>query len=91
VIGPDVYAVFFSDGGLGKDAAGISRLPTLDERGIIAATASASSAPIGDSRAIYGDGVISYTNATAAAAGARPGMRLRDFVEMLRSTGSSHS
>lgn len=91
VIGPDVYAVFFSDGGLGKDGAGISRLPTLDERGIIAATASAHSAPIGDARSIYRDGVLSYVNARAAAAGAKPGMRLRDFVDHLRASGSQRS
>lgn len=83
VIGPDVFAVFFSDAGLGKDGAGITRLPTLDERGIISATVSAQSAPIGDSRAIYKHGVISYVNEAARAIGARPGVLLRDVVDRL--------
>lgn len=83
VIGPDVFAVFFSDAGLGKDGAGISRLPTLDARGIISATVSAQSAPIGDSRAIYKYGVISYVNEAAQAIGARPGVPLREVVDWL--------
>ena len=35
------------------DGAGITRLPDLDARGIIAGAVSAASAPIGDARAIY--------------------------------------
>src|SRR5882724_8198903 len=83
VIGPDVYAIFFSDAGVGKDEAGIQRLPTLDERGIAAGAAAASSAPIGDSRAIYNDGILSHVNKTAAALGARAGMSVKDFVASL--------
>jgi hypothetical protein len=41
------------------------------------------SAPIGDARGIYRDGVLSHVNETAAALGAKPGMRLTDFVEQL--------
>ncbi|HEY6456519.1 MAG TPA: hypothetical protein VIY90_14695 [Steroidobacteraceae bacterium] len=83
VIGPNVRAIFFSDAGVGLDAAGIKRLPTLDERGIVAGAAAADSAPIGDARAIYQDGVLSHVNSTAAAAGGRAGVRVRDFVESL--------
>ncbi|MGN6101286.1 MAG: hypothetical protein ACTHOR_09070 [Devosia sp.] len=83
VIGPDLYAVFFNDAGVGLDEAGIRRLPTLDERGIAAGTVSAQSAPIGDARAAYAEGVLSHVNRTAEQLGGRPGMALRDFVELL--------
>jgi hypothetical protein len=83
VIKTDLHAVFFNDAGVGKDRAGISRLPDLDRRGIIAATVSAASAPIGDSRAAYERGLLSHMNELATARGAQPGMPLRDFVEML--------
>jgi hypothetical protein len=83
VIKPAVRAIFFSDAGVGLDQAGIARLPTLDERGIAAATASADSAEIGNSRSIYRDGILSYVNETAAALGAKPGMSISDFVTAL--------
>ncbi|HEY4999232.1 MAG TPA: hypothetical protein VII36_08820, partial [Usitatibacter sp.] len=40
----DVFAAFFNDAGGGKDGAGFSRLPTLDTRGIAAATVSCNTA-----------------------------------------------
>jgi hypothetical protein len=82
-VAPDVYACFFSDGGVGMDGAGIARLAPLDQRGIPAGAVSADSAPIGDARALYHDGILSHVNETAARAGARPGMPLKTFVEML--------
>ena len=84
-VAPDVYACFFSDGGVGMDGAGIARLAPLDARGIPAAAVSADSAPIGDARALYHDGVQSHVNQAAARAGARPGMTLRAFVDILTS------
>ena len=83
LIQPDVYAIFFSDAGIGLDDAGVTRLPLLDERHIAAGAASAKSAAIGDARSIYADGVLSRVNATAAAAGGKPGMRVRDFIDRL--------
>jgi hypothetical protein len=77
------YAVFFSDGGGGMDGAGIARLADLDRKGVIAGTTSADSAPIGDSRALYHDGILSHVNGPAERAGGRVGMRLADFVELL--------
>ncbi len=85
VINVAVRAIFFSDAGVGLDNAGIARLPTLDERGIAAATASVESAAIGDARSIYYDGVMSFTNATAASLGARPGMSVQAFIRTLLS------
>jgi hypothetical protein len=79
----DIEAVFFSDAGGGMDGAGIARLADLDTKGIAAGTTSADSAPIGDSRALYRDGVLSHVNEVARRAGGRVGMTLKDFVDVL--------
>lgn len=91
VVGPDVKAIFFSDAGVGMDNAGIVRLADLQKRGIPAGTASAESAPIGDSRAIYADGILSYVNEAAENLGAKPGMSIKTFVEMLLKTPPTKS
>ncbi len=83
VISVPLLAIFFSDGGVGKDNAGVSRLADLDQRGIIAGAVSAASAPIGHAQPIYAQGVLSHVNALAAAAGAKAGMRLKQFVDAL--------
>jgi hypothetical protein len=80
---PDIRAVFFSDAGGGMDGAGIARLTDLDRKGIVAGTTSADSAPIGDSRALYRDGILSHVNGPAARAGGRVGMKLKDFIDIL--------
>jgi hypothetical protein len=80
----DVLGALYNDAGIGKDAAGISRLPALDARGIAAATVSAASARIGDARSSYEDGIISRVNARAAALGLRDGMAAHAFVAALR-------
>jgi uncharacterized protein YunC (DUF1805 family) len=80
----DVRGALYNDAGIGKDAAGVSRLPALDARGIAAATVAAASARIGDARSTYEDGIISRVNATAAALGLREGMTAREFIEQLR-------
>jgi hypothetical protein len=82
-VAPDVCACFFSDGGVGMDGAGIARLVPLDARNIPAAAVSADSAPIGDARALYHDGVLSHVNRTAARLGAASGMPLKTFVDIL--------
>ncbi|HTR86986.1 MAG TPA: hypothetical protein VMI56_21070 [Reyranella sp.] len=83
IVPQGIHAIFFSDAGGGMDGAGIARLPDLERRGIVAAATSADSAPIGDSRALYRDGVLSYVNSPAAARGGRVGMKLSDFIETL--------
>jgi hypothetical protein len=80
----DVKGALYNDAGIGKDDAGVSRLPALDARGIPAATVSAASARIGDARSTYEDGVISRVNARTAALGLREGISARDFVAGLR-------
>ncbi|HTU56762.1 MAG TPA: hypothetical protein VMF62_22595 [Acetobacteraceae bacterium] len=79
----DIYAVFFSDAGGGMDGAGIARLADLEGKGIVAGAVSADSAPIGDSRALYHDGILSHVNGPASLRGGRVGMKLNDFVEIL--------
>ena len=74
-------AAFYNDAGIGKDEAGVSRLPVLDERGIAAATVDAATARIGDARSTLEDGVVSRANATAIALGIEPGMTAREAVE----------
>ena len=91
VIGPDLVAVFFNDAGVGLDDAGIKRLPTLDERGIAAGTVSAASAPIGDARAAYNEGVISHLNRTALAMGGIVGEPLKTFIDRILSAARAKS
>jgi hypothetical protein len=73
----DGFAAVFSDAGVGADAAGITRLPALDERGIAGLTVSAASARIGDAASVYADGIISHANATAQRLGAHIGEALQ--------------
>jgi hypothetical protein len=80
----DVRGALYNDAGIGIDAAGVSRLPALDQRGIPAATVSAASARIGDARSTYEDGIISRVNQRAAALGLDAGSSARDFVAGLR-------
>lgn len=75
--------VTFNDAGLGRDGAGIGRLPLLQQRGIAALTVSAHSACIGDARSCYGEGVISSANARARDLGGRVGAPLKTFIDAL--------
>ena len=75
--------MFFSDAGGGMDRADIARLDDLDRKGIVAGATSADSAPIGDSRALYRDGILSHVNGPASLRGGRVGMKLKDFIEVL--------
>ena len=79
----DVLAAAFSDAGIGKDSAGISRLAALDGRKIAAVTASASSARIGDGKSLHEQGIVSFFNLTAASIGVREGMTVREFVDQV--------
>lgn len=89
IISVKLRGVFFSDGGVGMDAAGVSRLPDLDTKGIPAGAAAAMSASIGNSRSIYNDGIFSHLNETARREGATPGMAVRDFVAVLIARSAS--
>lgn len=76
----DAYAAVFNDAGIGKDEAGTTRLPALDERGIAAFTVAASTARIGDAHSTLNDGVISRVNKLAASRGATQGERALHVV-----------
>jgi hypothetical protein len=65
--------VFFNDGGIGVDRAGVACLPLLDSDGIAAATVSADSACIGDGESTLTQGIISAVNEAAYSLGARVG------------------
>ena len=79
----DAIAAFYNDAGFGKNNIAVTRLPALDERGIIAGTVDSATAEIGNGLSTYEDGVLSCVNKCAEDAGARVGMRLKDFVAML--------
>ena len=91
VVPSGIHAIFFRDAGGGMDGAGIARLADLERRGIVAAATSADSAPIGDSRALYRGGILSYVNSPASSRGARVGMKLDDFIEILIATARRHA
>jgi hypothetical protein len=76
----DAYAAVFNDAGIGKDDAGTTRLPALDERSIAALTVAASSAQIGDAQSSLRDGVISRVNQLARARGAVIGEPAQDII-----------
>lgn len=70
----------FNDAGIGKDEAGIAALAMLDEAGQPAVAVAHTSARIGEAADTWGGGVISRTNAAAAAQGYRAGQLLRAAV-----------
>ena len=78
----------FNDAGIGKDEAGIAALPALQALGMAACAVSHDSARIGEAQSTWDDGVVSRANAAAQALGARPGLRLRDWLSAA-SAGSS--
>lgn len=87
---PRPWLVTFNDAGIGKDSAGIGRLPLLQQRGIAALTVSAHSARIGDARSCYEDGVVSCANARARELGCRIGAPLKPFIDALLAGRATH-
>jgi hypothetical protein len=83
----DVFAAFFNDAGGGKENAGVSRLPALDERGIAAGAVSCHTARIGDGKSTYDTGVLSHLNDTARRLELREGMSVREAVARLVGLG----
>jgi hypothetical protein len=82
-----VAAAFFNDAGVGKDDAGVSRLPLLDDMGIPGVTVSKDSARIGFGDETYRHGVVSSVNEAAAAAGVRVGMTVQAAALMITAIG----
>jgi hypothetical protein len=77
----DVAAAVFNDAGGGIDAAGFSRLPALNVRGIAGITVAAQSARIGDAHSTLFDGIISQINEQARSKGARIGTPVLEVVQ----------
>ncbi len=77
-------AIFCSDGGKGKDDAGIQGLWLLDAKNIPASAVSVQSARIGDGKDVYENGLISFVNKTAQSLGIATGMRVIDAVELVK-------
>jgi len=76
----DAALFAFNDAGVGRDGAGISRLPVLQARGIPALTVDCMTARIGDGASTLEEGVVSHANPAAAALGAAPGKPLAALV-----------
>lgn len=87
-----VWLAAFNDAGVGKDEAGIGRLAALDDQGVAGIAVSHWSAEIGSGRSTLSGGVISRVNDRARDEGARPGVRLADFISHLPiSSPASHT
>lgn len=71
----------FNDAGIGKEGAGIAALVMLDAAGQPAVAVAHTSARIGEAADTWNHGVISCTNAAAAALGYREGEFLRRSIE----------
>lgn len=78
-----VLAAVFNDAGVGKDRAGIARLPRLDPLGIPALAASHETARIGDAAHAYAHGRVSHVNEAARARGVAPGQSVRHATAVL--------
>ena len=79
-----VFAALYNDAGVGRDGAGISRLPALQQRGIAGATVAAGSARIGDAQSAWDSGVISHQNDISQALGGHVGQSARDWAACMR-------
>jgi hypothetical protein len=85
-----VRAAFFNDAGIGKEEAGIKRLPALASLGIPGIAISHWSARIGDALDAYQNGVISRVNEPASTARIRPGMSVRRACALLVISQKEH-
>lgn len=72
-----------SDGGKGREDAGIAGLAIVEAEGLAGATVDARRARMGDGLSSYRDGVISAANALALAAGVRVGMPAAEAASLL--------
>lgn len=78
-----IRGVIMNDAGIGADNAGIAGLPYLDQIGLPAATASASSCHIGDGDHTLAYGMISHVNQAAAALGCVTGESVRACAQRM--------
>jgi len=78
-----VLAAFYNDAGVGKDKAGLSRLPWLEKHGIVGATVSARTARIGVGLDTYQSGVVSFVNQLGRARGIKSGMTAKRAAHLI--------
>lgn len=78
-----LFGVILNDAGVGKNKAGISGLPVLENNGILGITVDAKSAEIGNAKDTYENGLVSYYNNIAKDFGIQEKMRIKDFVKNL--------
>jgi len=83
LIGCNIKGVIGSDGGIGKNDAGIAGLKDLDDKGIPAATVSSMSAHIGNGTSTYEQGKISAANETAKKIGITVGMSAKEAADKM--------
>jgi len=76
-------AAVYNDAGIGIDRAGVSRLPVLAARGIVAATVAAATARIGEARSTWATGRLSDMNELARSLGAEIGMSVPELVDLV--------
>lgn len=79
-----VRGVILHDAGVGKDQAGITALPYLDELGIGGATIDYKSARIGDGRSMADSGIVSHVNQAASAVGCKVGQSAMDCAHAMQ-------
>jgi uncharacterized protein YunC (DUF1805 family) len=84
-------AAIHHDAGIGKDEAGIGGLDYAQKLGMAMAAVATASARIGDGQDLYKRGVISRTNAVAAACGVTAGMSCTEAAELLKTAPWPHT
>jgi hypothetical protein len=77
------FGFICSDGGKGREDAGVAGLAMVESEGLAGATVDARLARMGDGLSSYRDGVISAANALALAAGVRVGMPAAQAASLL--------
>lgn len=77
------YGFIMSDGGMGRENAGIASLPVADAEGIPGGTVDARTTRMGDGLSSYYEGTISAVNKLGEAAGVRVGMSAREAAKLL--------
>lgn len=77
------FGFICSDGGKGREEAGVAGLRIVGDAGLSGATVDARLARMGDGLSSYRDGTISAVNALAVAAGVRVGMAAAEAAALL--------
>jgi hypothetical protein len=85
------YGFICSDGGKGREDAGIAGLGIVEQEGLAGATVDARTARMGDGLSSYRDGIISAANALALEAGVKVGMPAAQAASLLLRRWTPHA